>query len=199
MARTPKNYEYLIGNVKGLSEKMLRAHFELYNGYVKKIVEIEEKLKTADPKTANYSFGEVSELLRRRAVAYNGANLHELYFENLTGKESTPSGKLSAAIDQNFGSYKNWFEEVRAGLISSPGWVLLVRSRQDGLLRNTLITEHHTGVLVEQDIVLSLDGWEHAYFIDYATKKADYIATIEKAIDWSVAAKRFESAQGHSS
>jgi superoxide dismutase, Fe-Mn family len=193
MAWRTKNYDALVGAIAGLSEKQLRAHFELYEGYVKKLNEIEDKLKLADPKTANYSYGEISELLRRRSVAFNGAYLHELYFENLTGQKSNPGPGLNLAIRQNFGSLSDWFKQVRAGLISEPGWVLLCFSRQDGGLRNNLVSEHHIGVFAEQDIILAFDGWEHAYFMDYGTKKKDYISVLERSINWEIATKRFNT------
>ena len=66
MAHTPKNYDQLIAECAGfLSENQLKAHFTLYQGYVKKLNEIEERLAKADPTTANYSFSEYSELRRR--------------------------------------------------------------------------------------------------------------------------------------
>jgi superoxide dismutase, Fe-Mn family len=195
MSHTAKNYDHLIGSISGLSEKQLRAHFELYQGYVKKLNEIEERLKTADPKTANYSYGEISELMRRRSVAYNGTFLHELFFENINEKKTAPSQELKMAIDANFGSPTGWLDQLRAGLLSTPGWVLLTRSRQNGALRTNLLGEHHIGVLVEQDIILAFDGWEHAYFIDYATKKTDYINTLVRCTDWNIAINRFEASE----
>ena len=80
---------------------------------------------------------------------------------------------------------------MRAALLSAPGWVLLTRSRYDGTLRNTLIEEHHRGVLVEQDIILALDGWEHAYFVDHDANKEAYLKVLENAIDWERANSRF--------
>ncbi|HAR42903.1 MAG TPA: hypothetical protein DCS07_09790 [Bdellovibrionales bacterium] len=192
MNHEAKNFDHLIGKVKGLSEKQLKAHFGLYQGYVKKANEIEQKLATADRATANYSFGEVSELMRRLAVAFNGAYLHQYYFENLTGEASQPSGDLKQMIEKNFGSMEKWTADVKAGLTSAPGWVLLVRSRRDGALRNILIEEHHRGLLVDQDIILAMDGWEHAYMIDYGTAKPDYSNTLLAAIDWKVAGQRLE-------
>ena len=98
MARTPKNYEHLIGKVEGLSETQLKAHFTLYAGYVNKLNEIEEKLGKVD-KTANYSYAEYSELRRREPVAYNGTFLHELYFDNLGGAgTSAPEAFKTAAL-----------------------------------------------------------------------------------------------------
>jgi len=191
MAHTAKDFDHLIGKLPGFTEKQLKAHFGLYQGYVKKANEIEEKLKTADPAGANYSFGDISELHRRRAVAYNGAYLHQIYFEALTERKTQPSAELKQAIEAAFGTIEKWGADVKAGLVSSPGWVLLTRSRLDGTLRNCLIEEHHRGLLAEQEILLALDGWEHAYMIDYGTAKADYIAAVSAAIDWDVVSRRF--------
>jgi Fe-Mn family superoxide dismutase len=195
MPHVAKNYKHLIGEVKGLSEKQLMAHFGLYEGYIKKLNEVEEKLKTVDRSNANYSFAEVSELHRRRSVPFNGAYLHQIYFENLTGKATQPSQRLKDAIARDFGSIENWLMDMKAGITSAYGWVLLTRSRIHGSLRNDLIEEHHRGILVEQDIILALDGWEHAYMIDYGTAKAEYVKILEKAINWDIASQRFEAAE----
>src|SRR4051794_474975 len=121
MHHTAKNFDHLLGNLPGLSEKQLKAHFGLYQGYVKKINEIEEKLKTVDLSSANYSYGEASELFRRRAVAYNGTYLHQHYFENLNGKPSQPMSPLRDQIDQHFGSMSRWEEEMKSGIMSGHG------------------------------------------------------------------------------
>jgi Fe-Mn family superoxide dismutase len=191
MTHTAKNFEHLIGNVKGLSEKQLRNHFELYHGYVKKLNEIEEALRPADRSKANYNYSALSELQRRRPVAFNGAYLHQLYFENLTGKATKPSSELEAAINNNFGSMTNWLNDALAGLKTANGWVLLTHSRIDNSLQNCVLEEHHHGLFVEQNILLAIDGWEHAYMIDYGIKEADYFKAIQPSLDWSVASDRF--------
>ena len=56
----PKNYDHLLGKLK-LSDAQLKAHFGLYQGYVKKLNEIRQKLQTADPAGGNYSFNEFSD------------------------------------------------------------------------------------------------------------------------------------------
>ncbi len=193
MALTPKSFEHLIGMIPGLSEKQLRTHFKLYLGYLNKYNEIEHSIKTANPSTADYSHGEISELLRRSSVAFNGALLHELYFENLNGEGHRPTQELMVALENSFGSLKHCLLQLRAGLLSEPGWILLTRSRIDGSLKNNLIGQHHIGVLVEQDILLALDGWEHSYFIDYSTNKNKYIDALERVIDWNVVGKRYEA------
>lgn len=194
MAHVAKKFDHLIGQVPGLSEKLLKAHFGLYEGYVKKLNEIEEKLPKANPATANYSFSEFSELMRRFAVPYNGAYLHELYFSNLTGKKTQPGNELKQLMDNCFGNFENWQNLAKGGLTSANGWLVLCFSRRDGLLRNCVIEEHHRSVPIDQDIILALDGWEHAYAVDYATDKAGYIKALFGALDWSVADQRFAEA-----
>ena len=91
MAREPKNFDNLLGgNAKGLSDLQLKAHFSLYQGYVKKLNEIREKLGSTDKSAPNYSFNEWSELKRREPVAFNGTVLHEMYFDNIGNGSTQP-------------------------------------------------------------------------------------------------------------
>ncbi len=195
MAHTARNFEHLIGALKGLSEKQLRAHFGLYNGYVKKLNEIEDKLRSVDRKATNYSFGEFSELKRREAVAFNGTYLHEKYFENLTGSETKPSDDLVKAIEDAFGSWDAWITDMKATAASTPGWVVLTYNRRDGKLHDYLLYEHHIGLPVDQEILLALDCWEHAFMVDYSTDKASYLNTFFDNVDWDVVSKRYANAK----
>ncbi|MBZ5537366.1 MAG: Fe-Mn family superoxide dismutase [Acidobacteriia bacterium] len=191
MTVTAKNFDHLLGKLEGLSEKQLKAHFGLYQGYVKKLNEIQEKLKSIDRSTANYSFSEYSELKRREAVAFNGAFLHEMYFENLSAKGGEPSNELADAIKKSFGSRDAWTTDLKAAGASTPGWVILTYNRTDHELHHYILFEHHIGYPVRQEPLLALDCWEHAYMIDYGTTKGDYLSAFIKHIDWNVVNKRF--------
>ena len=74
MSIQAKDYSCLVGNLEGFSGGMIEQHIGLYNGYVKAWNNIQERLAKADKATANYSYGEFSELKRREAVAFNLAN-----------------------------------------------------------------------------------------------------------------------------
>jgi len=80
---------------------------------------------------------------------------------------------------------------AKATLLSSHGWLLVTRSKKEDKIRNILIEEHHRGLLVDHDIILALDGWEHAYMIDYGIAKTEYIKILEKNIDWKIASQRY--------
>ena len=191
MPHVAKDFSSLKGSLDGFSDKQLDAHFTLYNGYVTKLNEIEEKLKTADRSKANYSFNEYSELKRRECTAFNGTYLHQLYFENLSGKGGQPSDELSKAAIAAFGSWDAYIADLKGSAGSTPGWVLTTRNRVDGLLHNYIMFEHHVGLPAHQEIVLALDCWEHAFFIDYGVKKADYLGAFLKNVSWNEVNKRF--------
>jgi len=190
MAHTAKDYGSLKGKVKGLSDKQLDAHFGLYQGYVKKWNEIQEKLAKQDKTAANYSFGEFSELKRREAVAFNGTFLHELYFENLS-PAGTPSPQLKKAAEEAFGNWDNLIADIKGSASSTPGWVVVTWNKKTNKLHTFIMYEHHIGLPVHQEIILCLDCWEHAFMIDYGTDKASYLKVFLENINWDVVNKRF--------
>jgi Fe-Mn family superoxide dismutase len=193
MAREPKNFDHLLGgNAKGLSDLQLKAHFTLYQGYVKKLNEIREKLGSADKGAPNYSFNEFSELKRREPVAYNGTVLHEMYFEALGNGSTAANDHAKKLITASFGSVDNWIADAKAGLMSAHGWVVTVYDYSDGKLYNNLVrTEHDVGLFANVHVMTAIDAWEHAYFADYQTKKADYVGNVLSGLNWDVLNKRF--------
>lgn len=190
-----KNFDHLLGKLKGISEVQLKAHFGLYQGYVKKLNEIREKLKTQDKSAANYSFGEFSELKRREAVAFNGTYLHESYFENL-GSKGKLSTQLKEMVEKTFGSWNDFEADIKGSAASTPGWVLVTYDKTDSQLHTYILYEHHIGLPVHQEIVLALDCWEHAFMIDYGTDKASYLIAFMENVNWDVVNERLENALG---
>ncbi|MDP3275421.1 MAG: Fe-Mn family superoxide dismutase [Deltaproteobacteria bacterium] len=192
MALEAKNYDHLLGgNAKGLSDLQLKAHFTLYGGYVKKLNEIRERLATADRSAPNYSYNEFSELKRREPVAYNGTVLHELYFENLGDGSTQPNDVTKAAINAGFGSFENWVADSKAIMASGHGWLMTVYDPiTKGLVNNFIKSEHDHGLFVGATPVIVLDVWEHAYFADYQTKKADYATNVLAGLNWDKIAAR---------
>ena len=190
MAYPAKNYDHLKGGaVKGLSDAQLDQHFTLYKGYITKLNEIEEKLASADNTKPNYSFNEYSELKRREAVAFNGSFLHELYFENL-GADDKISAELQKALDAQGGKDK-LIADLKAAAMGGPGWAILTRNRRDNRLHTYFFAEHHLGVPIEQDLLIVLDSWEHAFMVDFGIARAKYLDAFVENIKWSEVSKRF--------
>lgn len=169
----------------GLSEKQLKEHHDvLYAGYVKKIGEIEEKLKAVDKSAANATYSEFGELKREETFALNGVKLHEGYFDNMKPNGSELSGKIRELILRDFGSIAAWEEEFRAAGVAGRGWVVLGYDLDEKRLRNVLCDSHNQGGVWNMVALFIMDIYEHAYFIDYATARKAYIDAFFKNIDW---------------
>ncbi|NJD78081.1 MAG: superoxide dismutase [Candidatus Methanoperedens sp.] len=187
MAYEPKNFENLLGT-KGLSDQLLKNHFTLYQGYVTNTNKVADAL-AAMLKEGKAGTPEYSELKRRFGWEWNGMRLHEYYFGNMIkgGKTIDRNTNLYKKIVEDFGSYENWEKDFKAiAAMRGIGWVLLYYDAHEGRLFNTWINEHDTGHLCGASPLLVMDVFEHAYMVDYGTKKADYIEAFFKAIDWTI-------------
>ena len=175
----------------GLTEKQLSEHHDvLYAGYVKKYNEICEKLKTTDLDSANGAYSEIRELQLEKSFALNGVKLHELYFENMTDNTRECSGAIKDMIEARWGSVDAWAKEFASTGISSRGWVVLGWDNDQKQLDTFLCDVHNQGGIWNTAPVLIMDVYEHAYFLDYATARKDYISAFMKLIDWDVVNER---------
>ena len=169
----------------GLSEKQLKEHHDvLYAGYVKKIDEIEEKLKKIDLASAGAVYSDLRELKLEETFALNGAKLHEGYFDNMIKGGNEPAGKILEMIERDFGSYENWEKEFKALGLAARGWVVLGYDLDEKKLKNILCDSHNQGGVWNMISLFIMDVYEHAYFIDYATGRKAYIEAFFKNIDW---------------
>ncbi len=178
----------------GISEKQLSEHHDvLYAGYVKKYNEIVEKLKTAELEGANGTYSELRELQLEKSFALNGVKLHELYFENMTPESQGINGEVKEMIESKWGSVEAWADQFAAMGLASRGWVVLGWDADQNELDSYLCDVHNQGGIWHTTPVLVMDVYEHAYFLDYATTRKDYISAFMKIIDWDVVNKRIES------
>ncbi|MBI3671749.1 superoxide dismutase [Candidatus Azambacteria bacterium] len=176
----------------GLSERQLKEHHDvLYVGYVNKLNEIEEKLKNSDRAAANGTYAEFRELKKEEVFATNGIYLHEYYFENLGGG-GTPTEKAKEILAKDFGSYEKWEEDFRACGLAARVWVVLAYNFEDGKLRNYVSDTHDIGGVWGCMPLLVLDVYEHAYFLDYGTKRKDYIGKFMANVNWDEFVRRYD-------
>jgi Fe-Mn family superoxide dismutase len=189
---TPKEPQPLkYKSVPGLSERQLAEHHDvLYAGYVKKYNEIMEKLGAVDLSTANGTYSELRELMVEKSFALNGLKLHELYFANLTDKPAPVEGKIKDILAKQWGSFEAWQDQFAALGLASRGWVVLAYDYALGRFDNYIFDVHNQGSIVDTEIALVMDVYEHAYFLDYATARKKYIDQFLAAIDWEEINKR---------
>lgn len=133
-------------------------------------------------------------------LAFNGSGhiLHSIYWTILTPPRKTnlPSDNFISIINASFGSMNSFKEQfINAALkTEGSGWAVLVWIPAFNML-DILQTEKHQNIITYGGIpILVIDVWEHAYYLDYQNRRADYLKAVWKIINWKQVEKRFEEA-----
>ena len=182
----PKNYDTLLGT-PGFSDQLLKNHFTLYQGYVTNTNKLSDDLASAE-KAGWIGTPGYAEMKRRMGWEFNGMRLHEYYFGNMMKESSKQvSPKFQARVAKDFGSLESWEKDFRAvGTMRGIGWAILYLDKEADRLFNVWINEHDVGHFAGCVPILVMDVFEHAFMLDYGTKRADYIEAFMKAVDWGV-------------
>lgn len=186
------------GKLTGISDKTIMIHADkLYQGYVKKKKEIQDKLATlsADELTnANQSYSALRALKDGETFSVNGVYLHEFYFSVLGGA-GEPTGAVVEEIKQVYG-WDQFVAAFSACGMAARGWVVLAWDTREGRLRIYTADVHNQGGVWGCIPLLVLDVYEHAYFIDYGADRKAYITDWWKNLNWSAADAIFGKVQG---
>lgn len=178
-------------NITVINEEQFNVHMNLYEGYINKMNEIDLLLKQEDDLAqANSTYSKFRGIKRGETYALNGVILHELYFQNIGENDIQPGDMFIKYITQDFGSYENWEKQFIATAKASRGWVVLAYDWRSYRFRNISLDAHDIGNIVLSTPVLVLDMYEHAYFLEYANKKDEYIQNFMKNISWTIVDKR---------
>ncbi len=175
-----------------LTSEQLSQHMELYKGYVNKRNEIAKTLKKVDPsKASGVTYSKYRSLKTAETFAMNGDILHRLYFQNISEKKSQkPGEQMMNLIIEAFGSLESFKNDLFACASSSRGWVLTGYSLDDNMIHNFLLDAHNQTVPVLVMPLLVLDVYEHAYFLDFGTKRPSYVQLFWSNINWDVVEER---------
>jgi len=194
MKITASTFNSTIYSMEGISKKTVEEHLKLYQGYVNKYNEINERisnLKEEDFAKANQVYSEIRELHTELSFAWGGIVNHEIYFGHLGGKRAEPAGDLMTQIKKDFGSFEFFKKYTKALGTASRGWVWTAWNFRENRLINYLGDSQNTYLVWEAKPILALDTYEHAYFIDYGTMRGNYIDAFFQNVDWVVVEKRF--------
>lgn len=174
-----------------VSEKAFNEHIKLYEGYVKKINEIDSLLKK-DPQyeSANSTYSYYRGLKRGETFALDAIILHEIYFETMGKVIKNPDKTTEKIIVEQFGSYENWLKDFIACSKAARGWCVFTYEQRTNTFRNILQDTHEYGDIIAGYPIIALDVYEHSYFIDYGTDKEKYILNFIDNIDWDIVSKK---------
>lgn len=178
-----------------ISEEIMKLHHEKHHrSYVEGLNKAELNLKKAR-ETNDFSL--IKHWSRELAFHGSGHYLHTIFWKNMSPNGGgSPHGLLNGEIESYFGSFdafKKQFSEA-AKQVEGVGWALLVWSPRARHLE-VLQSERHM-LLTQWDTIplLVLDVWEHAYYLQYKNKRAEYVDNWWKIVNWHDVEIRFEKA-----
>jgi len=177
-----------------ISEEQLKLHHDKHHrAYVDGANAILEKLDKAREEGINL---DIKSVLKSLSFNISGHLLHSLFWKNLApvgkGGGGNPKGEISEAIKKEFGSFerfKNEFGEA-AKSVEGSGWAALTCCGQTKRLIIMQIEKHNVNVCPTFNVVLVLDVWEHAYYLDYKNRRADFIEAFWNIVNWEEVNKR---------
>lgn len=179
-----------------ISKAQLELHHDKHHdAYVKGL---NKTLAAIDQAARAGDTAAVKALSADLAFHYGGHVLHTLYWTSLKPGGSQPSEDLGAMIERDFGSLDNlkkWLAAAAVAVAGS-GWAVLAYEPVGGRLV-VMQTEIHSN-LVGWGMVplLPVDVWEHAYYLDYQNRRADYVAKLMDIVDWQAVGARLAAATG---
>jgi len=196
LPKLPYAYDAL---APAIEEKIVQIHHDKHHAaYVNGLNAALQKLEDARSKG---DFTLVKAL--SRDVAFNGSGhvLHTLYWNSMTpGGSGDPAGKLLSAIEHSFSSYASFKAQFIAAAkdVEASGWAVLAREPMADRLLILQCEKHQNLTVWGVQPLMVCDVWEHAYYLQYQNRRADYIEAFCKLIDWRATAGRYEQAVAES-
>ena len=174
-----------------ISAETVALHYgKHHRGYVEKTLRLTAGTPYAG-KSLVQIIREAKESAGDEAIFNNAAQAwnHDFYWKSMTpGGGGRPEGKIAAAIDDSFGSYENFVDKFIFAATSrfGSGWAWLVKDGDQLKVTNTVNAD--TPLAHGLTPLLTVDVWEHAYYLDYQNRRGPYVrAFMDHLINWSFA------------
>jgi Fe-Mn family superoxide dismutase len=171
-----------------ISEEQLKLHHDKHHlAYVNGANAGFEKLDKA--RQAN-SDVDMKAALKELSFNIGGHLLHSIFWQNLApagkGGGGQPSGEIAEVINKEFGSFDRFKKEftTAASTVEGSGWAALAMHPCIGRPLIMQIEKHNTNVYPTFDIIMVLDLWEHAYYVDYRNERPRFIEAFWNIVNW---------------
>ena len=181
-----------------ISEQQLTIHHDKHHlTYVNAANAAFKKLEEARKNKAEI---DVKAMLKELSFNIGGHQLHSIFWPTMApagkGGGGEPTGKLAEAINDTFGSFAQFKAEFSkaAATTEGSGWAALaidVKTKQLAIMQ---IEKHNVNVYTGFYIVMVLDVWEHAYYLDYKNERPKFVEAFWNIVNWERINKRFEEA-----
>jgi Fe-Mn family superoxide dismutase len=178
-----------------MSEEQLKIHHSKHHqAYVNGANAILQRLDKARKENAEI---DIKSTLKELSFNIGGHLLHSLFWENLAPPSKgggKPSGVLGEALDKEFGSFERFKKEFSQAAVSveGSGWAALTFCKQTGRPIIMQIEKHNVNVYPTFKILMILDVFEHAYYIDYKNDRAKFVEAFWNIVNLEEVNKRLE-------
>jgi Fe-Mn family superoxide dismutase len=196
LPKLPYDYSAL---APAISEEQLKLHHQKHHqAYVNGANAIYEKLDKARKENAT---ADMKAVLKELSFHIGGFKLHNLFWENLApvgkGGGDVPKGELAKAITGEFGTFDRFKAEFVQAAVSAEGsgWAALTFCNKTKRPLIMQIEKHNTNIFPGFAILMVLDVWEHAYYLDYRNDRAKFVDAFWTIVNWDAVAQRFEAAR----
>ena len=190
---TPQTFA--LPELPGLSEKQIKVHLALYEGYVKHVNLLREQIAALTELDAEKYAYAITETRRRLGFEFNGMRMHEYYFSQFEGEKSELNAEpdLGRALTEKYGSVEKFITHfTQVGMSRGIGWSVLYKDPVGDTVHTAWVTDHELGTLSGLPIILAMDMWEHAFMVDYVpAEKKKYIDAFLTNVNWNVVEKRY--------
>ncbi|MBI5251332.1 MAG: superoxide dismutase [Desulfomonile tiedjei] len=167
-------------------------HGKHFDGYIKGLNAALEKLEKA---RIEGNFDNIKALSRDLAFNGSGVVLHWIYFSTIGPKAGgAPSGKLADAIKRDFGSFETFWKQFATASkdVEASGWGVLAWEPFSKRLVIMQAEKHQNLTSWGAMPLMVCDVWEHAYYLKYQNRRAEYVDAFANIIDWKKVEERFE-------
>ncbi len=169
---------------------------QIYERFVTRyndIVTVLGQVKRA-PEHSSSTYSPLRVLKVELTFALGGVRNHELYFKQLGGNGDKPTGELAKQIDQWFGSFDEWYNDMLCTALTSRGWAWLAWDRDGQQLVNCAGDTNNLYPIWNAAPLIAIDMYEHAYFLDFKQDRQKYVEAFLACLDWQVIEERFAAA-----
>lgn len=178
------------------AEIMTLHHDKHHKTYVDNANATLEKLEGARDKS---EYATIAGLEKALAFNVSGHVLHTIFWKNMAPKGGDrPAGALGDAIKADFGSFEAFQAQMTqaASTIMGSGWAALMWEPLAQKLQVQQVYDHQANVGVGSMPIMVIDGWEHAWYLQYKNVKADFFKALWNVWNWDDIAARFAAAKG---
>lgn len=171
-----------------ISEQQLTLHHTKHHlAYVNGANALLEKFDKARKEGSDLDMKAASKEL---SFHIGGYRLHKLFWENMApagkGGGGAPKGELAKAIDAEYGSFDRFRKEFTqaASGVEGSGWAVLTYCKTVGRPGIMQVEKHNVNVIPGFTVLMALDVWEHAYYLDYKNDRGKFIDAFWNVVNW---------------